>query len=212
MINQFKAHMREYHGSAVKVYYALVETEMCLPELVEVTGLSRNVVYSACQKLVQDGWIVKTDSIWAVPKTGTSKNKEVVTVQEVTGKIVPVPKKGTALIYITSTRYKEFRLELERAFIDKVVWSNYPAERKNLKQFIEKCVRIHAEDPELFAKGMMQEFWRATQGREKFWKDIPFLPRKLNALFDDVYKRFRDRVETSDVEADVMAKLEEAGI
>ncbi len=81
---------------------------------------------------------------------------------------------------------KEEDIELYNAIKDSFEskhgqFDNYPKEGEAIYGLINKC-RIRAPDnPEDFAKQVLETFWQLKQGRDNYWRGQPFLPSALNA-------------------------------
>lgn len=178
--NEIITRMKEFSGNEIKVLLAQNIGCKTLAEYIKTTGMCRNTVIKCMSKLDI--------------RMTTESPPEVVTVQVVSDVSEKVSKNDTAYLK-SSYIYKELRLELEQAFLSKTAWSNYAAERTNLKQFIKKCEGMHPEDPGELAKGLVNEFWKATESTDKFYSQIEFTPRKINSLFDNLLKRFKGTVE-----------------
>ncbi len=60
-------------------------------------------------------------------------------------------------------------------------FDNYGKEGKAIKALITKCRIRTPDNPEDFAKQVLETFWQLRQGRDKYWRGQPFLPSALNA-------------------------------
>lgn len=74
------------------------------------------------------------------------------------------------------------------------VFTDYKKEGMGIKGLIKKAETRNKDNPEVFIQGMIEQFYKMTNNGEKFWKDQPFLPSRLNSsgIFDTVLKKLQD--------------------
>tara|TARA_Y100000310_G_C20582362_1_gene763646 strand:- start:413 stop:1243 length:831 start_codon:yes stop_codon:yes gene_type:complete len=67
-------------------------------------------------------------------------------------------------------------------------FTDYGKERKSIERLIKKVKARDPEDPEAFAKKLLEAFYNLKEHGNGFWADQPFLPSTLNAsgIFDRV--------------------------
>ena len=80
--------------------------------------------------------------------------------------------------------------------------TDWDREGTAIKQIIGRVRALSPPNPEEFACGILEAFYKLRQGRENFWRGQPFTPMTLNTkgIWDRVLVEYRRRTEKKDVD------------